>query len=93
MEKITLTTPISTTDLINYTVKRLDLNWSDAILHVDVLSNIGKQFSHEYRGIDATNKMIALNKANLSVKSLHRRILEQLITDGILAGTVEGTPD
>lgn len=40
----------------------------------------------------ATNMIIALNKANLSVKSLQRRIFEALIADGHLSGSVTGTP-
>jgi hypothetical protein len=34
----------------------------------------------------------ALNKANLSTTSLERRILQRLIADGHLAGSVTGTP-
>jgi hypothetical protein len=37
--------------------------------------------------------MISLNKVNLSVKSLHRRVIEQLINDGKLDGTISGSPD
>jgi hypothetical protein len=38
--------------------------------------------------------MIALNKVNLSTKSLHRRIIEQLQADGLLGtGTISGAPD
>ena len=35
--------------------------------------------------------IIALNKANLSTTSLEKRILNQLIASGYLAGTVSGT--
>ena len=35
----------------------------------------------------------ALNKSNNSVKSEQKRILEKLVADGKLNGTVEGTPD
>jgi len=41
----------------------------------------------------AHNLMVALNKANLTIKSLQKRILEQLTTDGLLLGTVNGTPE
>ena len=37
--------------------------------------------------------MITLNKVDLSAKSLHKRLLEKLIADGHLAGTVSGIPD
>ena len=35
----------------------------------------------------------ALNKADLSVKSLNRRIMEKLLADGHLEGSISGTPD
>ena len=37
--------------------------------------------------------MKALNKADLSVKSLHRRVLERLIADSFLPGLVSGSPE
>jgi hypothetical protein len=54
----------------------------------------GKTVSHTYSGTDATSLMVALNKVNLSTKSLHRRIIERLQADGVLGtGTISGTPD
>lgn len=35
----------------------------------------------------------ALNKANLSTISLEKRIMNQLLTSGLLSGTVSGTVD
>ena len=46
-----------------------------------------------YNGQEAANLMIALNKADLSITSLQKRILERLVTDGYLSGTVVGSPD
>lgn len=44
-------------------------------------------------GTTTADLITALNKANLSVKSLERRILERLQTDGrIGTGTISGTP-
>jgi len=43
--------------------------------------------------IKALNLMTALNKANLSTTSLEKRILNQLVTDGLLSGAITGTPD
>ena len=93
MEKLNLTTPIPASTLTDYQVMRLDLNWAGQVLHVDIISNTGKHLGHEYRGATAVNLMVALNKANLSVKSLHKRVLEQLVADGILAGSISGSPD
>ena len=36
--------------------------------------------------------IVSLNKANLSTTSLEKRILNQLIASGFLAGSVSGTP-
>lgn len=41
----------------------------------------------------ATDRMRALNRANLSTTSLHRRFLEMLTNDGRLNGSISGTPD
>lgn len=47
----------------------------------------------QYHGEEAVTFMTALNKANLSTKSLHKRIMERLQADGKLgAGAISGTP-
>ena len=95
METLTLTTPettpaITTTD---YRVIYLHLDFEGAriVIHVRGTNNERRQF--DYTGDTATQMMIALNKANLSIKSLQRRILERLAADGLLSGTVNGVPD
>ena len=93
MEQLNLTTPITTPNLTNYRVQRLDLDWGNAVIHIDVVSNTEKHFGHEYRGAIATTLMRALNTANLTAESLHRRVLKRLISDGVLPGAVSGTPD
>lgn len=51
-------------------------------------------YSDEDGGTTIATLLAALNTANLSTKSLQRRILERLVADGYLpAGTVTGTPD
>ncbi len=46
-----------------------------------------------YEGSIAMTLLLALNTANLTIKSLERRVLERLIADGLLAGAVTGLPD
>ena len=46
-----------------------------------------------YRGTVARNMMIVLNKANLTNNSLNKRILNKLIQDGKISGTVTGLPE
>lgn len=91
MESLTLATPQS---VANYQVVAITFNWSDAYIKVLVNDGFGKILNLSYQNAAATTLMVALNKANLSTLSLHKRILNQLVTDGKLpAGTVTGTPD
>jgi len=91
MESLTLTVAQS---VASYQVLKLTLNWAGARIKVILKDPIGDIREFGYDGTAATNLMVALNKANLSVQSLHSRILSQLVTDGKLpAGTVTGTPD
>jgi len=98
-EKIDLTTPIAgTASRNNYTVIGVVLYWglneTDAYIKARLLGDDGLVVSHNVgQGPVARTRMIALNKANLSSNSLQKRVLDQLVTDGVLAGTISGTPD
>lgn len=78
-----------------YSVRELNLNRDqDASITVR-LRNLatGEQFAHRYEGAVAATLIIQLNKADLTVQSLERRILLRLVADGLLTGTVSGAPD
>lgn len=95
-EILTLTTPSTPTGptTTTYTVQRVLLAWDDAFIYVLVRDNNGISTPAFYAGAQATNLMVALNKADLSAMSLHRRILQQLVKDGKLpAGNVTGAPE
>lgn len=93
-EKIALTTPLvaDPRETPNLEVQMLTLDWIGSRIVVMVGQN-GINRSFIYKGEQAKNMMITLNKANLSTNSLHKRILNQLISDGYLSGTISGTPD
>ena len=93
-ETIALTTPI-VRNTTAWRVNRFHMNPVDSTMYVELGDVNGSEtFSNTYHGADAIAKMTALNKANLTVKSMHRRILEQMIADfPQLAGTIAGTPD
>lgn len=68
----------------------------DALLsqiYVHLVGDHGQVLDHTWNGQPAHNLLVALNKANLTIKSLHKRVMEQLITDGVIAGSITGTPD
>jgi hypothetical protein len=55
--------------------------------------NNGEPSNYQYTGQTAINMIKQLNTANLTTKSMHKRILEQLNKDGLLVGSVVGTPE
>jgi hypothetical protein len=90
-EIVTLSVPVPS--VVSYRVDSLLLNWGGAYIRVGLIGPNGEAATREYSGPQATTLMIALNKANLSTTSLHKRILNQLIADGLLAGVIGGSPD
>jgi len=91
LESLTLTLPQAVT---TYQVQKIVFDWAGANIKVFVKDTQGDVVRVNYNGTQATNLMVALNKANLSTQSLHSRVLNQLATDGKLpSGTVTGIPD
>lgn len=93
-EKIDLTTPYKPDprEATDFTVAMLVLDRFGQGVHITLRKNgVSAEFS--YNGDEAMDIMRALNKANLSIKSLDRRILEKLIADGKIVGTISGSPD
>ena len=93
-ELLTLATPIVPPTRTTYKVTLLVLDWLARVIQIRLRGSDGVEVHVEYSGDTATALMTTLNSANLSVKSLQRRILEKLAADGKLpAGTVSGTPE
>jgi len=92
-ESLNLTSPIIKT-ITSYIVRRLDMDLDAAYISIRLKGTDGKSIELNYEGSIATTLIIALNKTNLSINSLQRRILERLVIDGKLPlGTVIGSPD
>ena len=87
-ETITLTVPPNT-----FKVVRLILDLEGPEIMITLAEPGGVRINHRITGPAALSLMQALNKANLSSNSLHKRIISKLITDGVLAGTFAGSPD
>ncbi len=92
-ETLDLTAPVVKPSNTGYTVDELRLNWGKERILVVLRGSNGEQVHFSYHGAEATTLMQGLNKANLSANSLHKRILDRLVSDGKLVGTVSGTPD
>ena len=93
MERLDLTTPVTTPNQTDWKVDELHFEWTAARITVVLKGTNGERLRHVYMGATASSLMTTLNKANLTTNSLHRRVLTQLVSDGVIAGTVAGTPD
>lgn len=90
-ETLTLTTPGSIT---GYQIIKMTFNWELATITILVRDTNDFRIKCIYTDLTATTLMNQMNVIDSSTISLHRRILERLVTDGKLpAGTVTGTPD
>ena len=106
-ERLTLTVPVTPTgpQIRDYAVWALYLGRGEGIILITVEDNNLVRRTYRYSdGEDAqgnsapgttlvTTRLRALNRMNLSTNSLEKRLLEQLIADGRLVGSVTGTPD
>lgn len=103
MEELELTDPVVIPEQVTdkYKVTGLNLNWESlsppetepGLVSIQLRSNNGEPFSHQYFGVEARDMMKWMNTANFSVNSMHKRILQKLSNDGVLPGTVTGVPD
>lgn len=87
MEQVDIT-PVQPPAITTYTIAKVTVE-PPAVIDIVLRDNLGGTVTHSYNDAALVN---ALNTANLSVKSLHRRIMERLIADGKITGTISGTP-
>lgn len=93
MEKLQLTAPIAPPSISDWAITSMRMDWETANITVELKGTNGERQAFSYDGATALNLIRALNTANLSTKSLQRRIFERLISDNLLVGTVAGIPD
>lgn len=95
MEELELTEPVVKTRS-TYKLEALTLSFSHpsgGLVSIHLVDNIGVPLYHYYEGQTAIDYIKFINTANFTTKSLHKRILERLSTEGVLPGTVVGVPD
>jgi hypothetical protein len=63
------------------------------LVEIRLRDNNGGMLTHRYLGDEAIVLIKSINTANLTTKSLQKRMLEKLSRDGVIPGTVTGTPD
>jgi hypothetical protein len=89
-ERATLTVAEVRTNA-SYRVSRLSLDWDNDAIMIVLAGTNGEVKTCSYNGAVADTLMIALNKANLSTRSLNQRIFDRIIADGCIAATVTGS--
>jgi hypothetical protein len=102
MEELVLTDPVvvpeKVTSKYHVVVLTLDMEammipGEPGLINITLKDNLGVRSGYSYVGDEAIALMKQLNTANLTTKSMHKRILEKLSNDGKLPGTVTGVPD
>lgn len=92
-EQIVLTQPDGANPGVPaYSVSALNLDFDSKTIIVVLRSVDNKIRTETYNAQQGADQILsAFNK--LTAQSLHRRILNRLIADGRLQGTIDGTPD
>lgn len=91
MEILTITSPPP--QQTTWRVNEIYLNWDAASIQIGLKGTNGEAKTASYSGATATTFLQQLNKLDMSTTSLHKRIINRLVADGIIAGTVSGSPD
>ena len=92
-EQLDLTTPITTPSITSYKVIKLILDIEGQGIIITLKSNTNERLEVAYNGPEALTLIVAMNKMNFTTTSMQKKILQKLIADGKLPGTVSGTPD
>ena len=94
-EQIDLVTPDQVVPgTMTYELVRIVFDWEHGRLAILLKGANGERKEVVYgQNTGARDLMRSINKADFSTKSLHRRLMEKLLADGHLAGSISGTPD
>lgn len=96
-EALDLTTPIALGTITTYKVTFFSFDKKNQKLSVRIETTTGSPSAARdfvYTDTDAMTRMAQLNKANGTIKTLERRILETLAAEHPeLAGSISGAPD
>ena len=91
-EQLDLAVVIVPPTVASYKIRVVVLDWAGASIRIDLMGSDGTSITAEYREAQAIALMTNLNSMNFSTISLHKRILQKLVSDGKLpAGIVSGT--
>ena len=91
VEQIDLTAPVT---IASYVPVELHLDLRGAEIRIVLYSaQANKDMTIIYSGPTAVTLMQQMNKMNFSTNSMMKVMMNKLITDGKIAGTISGSPD
>ena len=88
MEILTLTTPVE-----DYEITFVSMDWPGAQIMIGYKNSLGQTHQLLITGAPATTMMNDINTGDHTVTSIHKTCLQKLNDDGVLVGTISGTPD
>lgn len=92
-ERLDLTTPLTTPSTTSWRVDEVRMAWTAKLVIVVFLGSNNERRECRTEDTAAVTLMTALNTANLTTNSLHKRAITHYIGTGCLgAGTITGTP-
>ena len=79
---------------MTYKIVRIVFDWEHGRFAIMLKGANGARKEVVYgQNTGARDLMRSLNRANFTTKSLHRRLMEKLLADGHLVGSISGVPD
>lgn len=94
-ESVDLTAPIAKPSITNYALDYLTLDVGNSSILVVLKGNTGDTIQKVYNSTTTptgASLLSALNTSNNSTTSLIKRVYNRLISDGVLVGSVSGSP-
>ena len=93
IEQLDLAAPVTMPNTTSWKVDEIRMAWTAKLIVVVFLGSNNERRECRTEDTAATTLMTALNTANLSSNSLHKRAINHYISTGCLgAGTVTGSP-
>ena len=94
-EKVDLSSPVVRANTTDYHLERIVIDVDNGSILVQLKGNNGETLSKAYNSTTSptgASLISTLNASNNSTTSLVKRVYNRLIADGVIAGTVSGTP-
>jgi hypothetical protein len=90
-ELLTITSPPP--QQTTWKVNEIHFNWAAQSIQIGLIGTNNEAKHHSYGSTTATSFMSLCNTKNFTSTSMQKEVLKRLVNDGVIAGTISGTPD